>query len=537
MTRNDQAATAVDFLARLGAVVAAVLLIAVSDVAPRPVFTRAAVPGPLSLLLDASTDLGPARADRVQLTVELTGTSRPAALIAWAGDNELAVRWRPGHGWAVVEGAPTDVARAFGVSVREYRGRRGQVFYASPQQPSVPRSLQHDVSGVGRILGYTPHHMAKPVISQTDTSQPGLTPGQLLTAYNADDLAAQGFTGKGATIVLFEFDGFEQADLDAFAELTGLPDFTPVLIGGQPGPARGETTMDLEVAHAVAPDARLVVVNAVPTLHGDGNYEKIARMFSEADRRFPGAVWSLSIGWACDKLLTAADLAPVRAALTTAQSHGTSAFTASGDNAGLQCKGGDDWSAPPGPNDVGLDAISSLPEMTAVGGTALSVDQSGTWLAEQAWFNPPLTTGSSGGVSALFPRPQWQQGLSARRDSSHRLSPDIAAAADPFTGVRIVLDGQVLVGGGTSQAAPVWAGLAAVMNQYLIANGGQPLGALNPLLYRVASGAARPAFRDVSLGANAVDTASPGYDLVTGLGPPNVDNLVRNLLELQRDSR
>jgi kumamolisin len=93
---------------------------------------------------------------------------------------------------------------------------------------------------------------------------------------------------------------------------------------------------------------------------------------------------------------------------------------------------------------------------------------------------------------------------------------------------------KVLIGGGTSQAAPIWAGLTAVMNQYLIANGGRALGALNPLLYRIAAGAARPAFRDVSLGANAVDTATPGYDLVTGLGPPNINNLVRNLLDIQR---
>ena len=114
-------------------------------------------------------------------------------------------------------------------------------------------------------------------------------------------------------------------------------------------------------------------------------------MFEDADHQFPGAIWSLSIGWACDKLLTAADLAPVRAALAKAQSHGTTAFTATGDNGGLQCKGGDDWSSPPGPSDVGLDAISSLPEMTAVGGTALSIDDTGVWLAEQAWFNSPLS--------------------------------------------------------------------------------------------------------------------------------------------------
>jgi kumamolisin len=310
-----------------------------------------------------------------------------------------------------------------------------------------------------------------------------------------------------------------------------------VLIGGQPRNPSDETTMDLEIAHAIAPDAQKVVVNARPTVEGVGGYEKIAQLLESADRQFPGAVWSFSIGWGCDKLVTAADLAPVREALVTAHSHGTTAFTASGDLAGLECKGGQDWSAPPGPSDIGLDSVASLPEMTDVGGTTLSTDGAGRWLAEQAWFDVPLTQGTSGGVSALFDRPSWQGGVSVDRDSTHRLTPDIAADADPFTGVKIVVGGQPAVGGGTSQAAPIWAGLAAVMNQYLTANGGHALGDLNPLLYRIAAGAALPGFRDVALGGNAVDDARPGYDLVTGLGTPDVDNLAKNLLALQKAPR
>jgi kumamolisin len=508
------------------------VLVGVFDLRDWPTPGRAAVVGgPLALLLASSTDLGPARGDQVQVTVELRDTGRPSALMAWASSNALSVRWRPGDNWVILQGAPAAVAHSFGVTVHDYRGRRGQVFYASPQQPSVPPSLQGEVRGLGRILGYTPHHMARP--PEPPRIQ-GLTPAELITAYNAGALASSGFTGKAITIVFFEFDGFNQDDLDSFADLSELPRFTPTVVGGQPGSPSGETVMDLEVAHAIAPDARLVVVNATPTVEGDGNFEKIARMFEDTDRQFPGAVWSLSIGWACDKLLTAADLAPVRAALAKAQSHGTSAFAASGDIAGLQCKGGDDWSSPPGPSDVGLDAVSSLPEMTAVGGTALSLDSRGMWLAEQAWFNPPLSIGSSGGVSALFARPDWQRSVSTARDSSHRLSPDVSAAADPLTGARIVFDGKVLIGGGTSQAAPIWAGLTAVMDQYLLAHGGRAAGALNRLLYRIAVGAVRPAFRDIELGANAVDTVAPGYDLVTGLGSPNIGNLVRNLLDIQR---
>jgi kumamolisin len=496
---------------------------------------RTAIGGPLALLLASSTDLGPSRDDSAQLTVTLPDAARPASLIEWASAHGIRVRWRPGDAWAIVAGAAQDVATAFEVPVNDYRGRKGQVFYASPQQPSVPEPLRGVVTELGRILGYTPHHEATPGFLPLDVPFQGLRPNALLEAYNANPLAAAGFTGKGTTIVFFSFSGYDQDDLDTFADSSGLPRFTPVLVGGQPGPPGAETAMDLEVAHAIAPDAQKVVVNARPTVEGDGAYEKIGQMFESADRQFPGAVWSLSIGWGCDALIRAADLAPAEAALATAQKHGTSAFDASGDTGGLECKGGDEWSAPPGPDDVGLDAISSLPAMTSVGGTTLSTDEHGGWMAERAWVDSPLSQGTSGGVSALFARPAWQSALSVERDIRHRrLAPDVAAVADPFTGVRIVFGQQELVGAGTSQAAPIWAALTVLMNQYLLAHGGQPLGNINPLLYRVAAGANRPAFRDISFGGNAVDISQPGYDVVTGLGSPNVDYLVGDLLDIQK---
>ena len=182
--------------------------------------------------------------------------------------------------------------------------------------------------------------------------------------------------------------------------------------------------------------------------------------------------------------------------------------------------------------------MASLPEMTNVGGSTLSTDADGQWLDEQAWFNVPLSQGTGGGVSALFDQPRWQADAATqvdpKRSAGKRMTPDISAVADPYTGVRIVVDKEVVVGGGTSQAAPIWAGLTAVMTQYLTANGGRPIGALNPLLYRIATGAPRPAFRDVVLGGNAIDTAGPGYDLVSGLGTPNLENLAENLLLLQK---
>lgn len=493
--------------------------------------------GPYAALLDSSTDLGPARGTHAQLTAELSGSQRPDRLLRWSADRGLSVRWRDGDAWAVVEGAPTALAAAFDVDVHDYRGRLGQVFYAAPQQPAIPADVQPEVTGLGRILGYTPHRESRPPIP-AEVPGKGLTPEALLRTYNAQPLRDAGYTGKGSTVVVFAFDGFDQADLDTFAANNKLPPLTPEVIGGQPANRRGEATMDLEAVHAIAPDAKKVLVNARPTVEGDGAYQKIAQMMEDTDRRYPGAVWSFSIGWGCDKLVTAADLAPVREALSAAHSNGTAAFDASGDLAGLECKGGQEWSSPPHSDNIGLDAVASIPEMTNVGGTTLSTDDSGGWLSEQGWFDAPLSQGSAGGASTLFGRPSWQSQVAVSGGGTgvkgRRLTPDISAVADPFTGMKIVFNQQEIVGGGTSLAAPIWAGFAAVMNQYLTENDGRLLGDLNPLLYKITEGARLPSFRDVVLGGNAVANAGPGYDLVTGLGTPNVDNLVRTLLVMQK---
>lgn len=499
------------------------------------------ITGPFASLLGASTDLGPAQGERVQLTATLSDPGRPTALMSWAGAHDLTVQWRPGDDWAVIEGPPSAVATALGVEIHDYVGKKGQRFYASPQQPEVPDEVRADVREFGRILSYTPHHESRPADLPTEVPNGGLSPSALVNAYNATNLVRDGYTGKGQTIVIFAFNGFSQDDLDTYTSTSGLPQFTPTVVGGELPEPYGETTMDLQVAHAIAPDARKVVVNARPTVEGGGPYVKIGQLLEDTDRQFPGAVWSFSIGWGCDKLVTAADLAPVRSALRDAHRSGTSAFDASGDLAGYECKGGDDWDSPPSANDIGLDSVASLPEMTNVGGTTLSTDADGRWLSEQSWFDIPLTQGTGGGVSALFDRPPWQDAASDNvapdRSGGNRMTPDIAAVADPFTGVRIIHDGAEGVGGGTSMSAPIWAGLAAVMNQYLLANGGQLIGDINPLLYNIAEGAPLPAFRDVTLGGNAVDDAGPGYDLVTGLGTPDVDNLVRNILLIQRANR
>ena len=525
---------------RRAAAVAVAVAVAVSlstDQHPGP--PRAdAIGGPYARLLAQSADLGPARAGQVRITAALHRRTDPVALRTWAGTRGLAVEWRAGDDWAVLQGPPAAVGAAFGVAVRDYRRTdgpdAGQVFYASPQQPQIPAGAGGEVTGLGRILGYTPARTAMPAPPR-DVPDGGLLPTQLLNAYNITPLTAAGHTGRDQTVVVFAFDGFQQQDMDLFADSFGLPRFTPEVVGGMPDRRNGEANMDLQVIHAVAPDARLVLVNARSTTRSDESgaaFEKLGRLMEAADRDYPGAVWSFSIGWGCDRLFTAADFAPVRAALAAALRNGTTAFNATGDLAGLECKGGQNWSNSPAPEDIGVDAVASLPEMTAVGGTKLSTDADGQWLSEQSWYNVPLTLGTAGGASALFERPAWQTVGFGTELPDRRLVPDISAVSDPSTGVRTIFNRQLVVGGGTSQAAPLWAGMAAVMNDKLAADGADPIGDLNPLLYRLDESATLPpGLRDINLGGNAVSiSGTTGYDMVTGLGTPNVANLVKNIL-------
>lgn len=518
---------------------AAVVVIAVLAFAaaghPASPFGGHAIAGAYARMLAASADLGPAGDDPVQITAALHEPSRPRHLEAWARARNLSVRWSEGDQWAAIEGPAATVGEAFGVAVRNYRSRQGpepgRVFYASPQQPAIPRSAHAEVAGLGRVLGYLPYRESRPPTPPRDVPDGGLLPNQLVRAYNATPLTDAGYTGNGITVVVFAFDGFDQQDMDSFADLFDLPRFTPEVVGGMPEQRSGEATMDLQVVHAIAPDAKLVLVNARPSVEGDGGFRKLARLWDSVDRQFPGAIWSFSIGWGCDRLFTPADLAPVRAALADAVRNGTTAFDASGDLAGLECKGGHSWSDPPSPDDVGVDAVASLPEMTSVGGTRLSTDAEGGWLAEQAWYDVPLTQGTAGGASSLYGRPAWQDADADAGPPDRRLVPDVAAVGNPFTGVKFVFRGQVLTGGGTSQSAPIWAGLAALINNLFAASGAAPLGDVNPLLYAVARGATAPSFHDVRTGGNAITPGGrPGYDMVTGLGSPNVANLAKNIL-------
>jgi kumamolisin len=338
-----------------------------------------------------------------------------------------------------------------------------------------------------------------------------LTPAELLKAYEIAALHEKGLTGKGTTIIIPAIDSFNQSDLRAFARANDLPAFDVTEVGDRPsGEGFGEVPMDLQIIHAVAPDAKLVV-RYLPISIGDE-----AEVITQMSQRYPGAMWSWSLGWCEDADPGLAR--DVEAAVAEGSAGGGAHFVSTGDSAGYECYPRGKLFQPPQNRFVGVSMPAAAPSVTAVGGTRVLVGRGGAVIKETPWFRSVALSGTGGGSSSVF---------------DGRTVPDVAADADPTTGMLFVLNGQVYSAGGTSASAPLWAGLAALTTQALEEAGKQRRGTFNDLIAAVV--ARHPdAFRDPKVGSNAVALSGPGKDEVTGWGAPNGEAFVRAALAESR---
>jgi kumamolisin len=458
--------------------------------------------------------------------------------MSWARSVGLAVRWSSGDSWVEISGPTGAVDRGFGVHLAVSRGADGRTIWAANHPAAVPAGTCGEVSGIGALHSFvTPELLSDVTLG---ASSPGLSPSQLVDAYDAAPLRSRGYAGQGETIVLFEADGYRRSDVRAFASAIHQPlNLTAPL--GNLGKAEGESTMDIETAHEIVPAARLVDVDLLSSRFSNmslaATYEAA---FSFAEQHWPGSIWSISLG-SCESdatIFTTADLFAMNAAVAAAQRHGTTAFASSGDAGGLDCMPPNDAGRAPQASWEGLSVPASLPAVTSVGGTTLTARTAGGYVGETTWTEPLLMQGSGGGVSKVFPRPSWQigPGTDGYGDTSRtRQVPDVSADANPTAGNDIIVGGQVTTGGGTSLSTPIWASFTALIDEYLRARGGRRVGFLNPVLYRLAATA--PTYRplhDITVGGNDFYPATPGYDMVTGLGSPDVWNLARDLARLGR---
>lgn len=498
-----------------------------------------------TLLLDHAQDLGASRAPNAEVLVRLRGGAAPTALRHWARQRGLPVEWLRTAAAAVLRGRAGTLAQALGVAIDEYRLAGFGRFYAARTGPPVPAPLRATVASIGRVSSLGRVHPDRGRMRPDGSAIVGLGPGGFVDAYDARPLWDAGDFGRGETIVFFEVDGYSQADLATYARKFGLPAFADPLphLGALGLKPEGESNMDLEVAHAIAPDARLVYVdlesfggkNASPAA-------QFAQAFSAAARRYPGAIWSISLGQ-CEAVFSKQDAATVNQTVVDAERQGTTAFVASGDSGGLECLGvHDDVPSIPA---KGISFPGDLPAVTSVGGTTLHVASSGRYRNETTWSEPLLSQGSTGGRSAIFSKPSWQKApgviseyssgatCGAAPGSYCREVPDVAADAAPTTGAAVRFDGRWLTNGGTSLAAPQWAAFTALIDNHLTSAGDKPLGFANPLLYRLANGSpAHTPFHEITRGENDFYPAAPGYNMVTGLGSPDVWDIARDLVPL-----
>jgi subtilase family serine protease len=393
------------------------------------------------------------------------------------------------------------------------------------------------------------------------------SPDQLRAAYQLPSLYAQGITGKGATIMIVDSFGSPtiKADLAAFDRQFGYPDppnFTVIAPVGKipafnPNDAdmagwAGETTLDVEYAHALAPGANILLVETpVSETEGITGFPQIVRAEEYALARYDVGVISQSFGATEETFAGYAQLDPLRGAFKDADRRHVTVLAASGD------AGATDYQA----NQVNyyprpvVSWPDSDPLVTAVGGTQLRQQGPGyEWTAwndtyDRAWnlystgLTDPAPVASGGGTSEFFGRPAYQDGVAAVT-GARRGVPDIAMSAACDGSVSVYSSYQPGAAGwsltcGTSEATPEFAAIVALADQVA----GHPLGLINPALYRLAAARA-PGIADVTSGDNTVSVdqgaghkrvtvqgyqAGTGYDLVTGVGTVDAPPLVYEL--------
>jgi len=417
----------------------------------------------------------------------------------------LSAGWRAPSSLIAADGPAPVAASLLNVEINSYRLPDGTLFYAARDQPRLPAVLTSVISNVSGLDDYRRAHgyAVRPG---------GLIPTDVLSFYNIQALRDAGLDGAGQTIMLPEIDDLpNMSDLDKFASKFGLPPFAPVLTvkrdpsWGTPEKPQGETALDLEIIHSVAPMAKLVVYLSAPDFgHGE-------RAFDQMVTDHLGSVISESLG-SCEPDTPSGARNVYASIQDRAVVLGISHFVASGDNGAYTC-GLDQEAAGSFP--------STLPTVTAVGGTSVFESASGVYYKEYAWGSPLDQSGSGGGASQFYAIPSYQKNEAKSAGKGQRQVPDVSADADPSTGFHIIFGGHDGQAGGTSAATPLWAATVALINQDLKKKGLREVGFANPALYWMGENAARLSpqpFHDVSAGNNLGFDAATGWDFATGWG-------------------
>jgi subtilase family serine protease len=397
-------------------------------------------------------------------------------------------------------GSVSQTDTAFTTHMGRYQQGKRQ-FYANDAAPTLPADVADVVQGVSGLDNHAvrhsnaiPQNTGKTATDNRRHRRPtaisGFTPDQLRTAYDTSSLG----TGDGQTVALWEFDGYQAQNIAGYDQQFGITAPTPqtVSVDGanfddNPGEGQGEVELDIELVQAMAPAASTLVYEAP---NSDKGQVDMANQIVSDDK-----VSVTSISWGqCEASSSQSTITSTDNALEQGAAEGISFYAASGDSGSDDC----------GDGSAAVDYPASDPNVSGAGGTSLTAGSDGAYGSETAW------NGSGGGLSQVFDTPDYQQDPSGKR-----AVPDVSLDADPNTGYAIFSAGQWEVFGGTSCAAPMWAGFTALFD----AKSGANLGNGNTKFYSIAGGAdAGTAFHDITSGSNGGFDAGQGYDDVTGVG-------------------
>ena len=413
-------------------------------------------------------------------------------------------------------GSVAALERAFGVAIHHVE-RAGQRHYAALDEPSLPDELARDVVGVIGLDDLSERHPHLGSVAPAAAPRAALgsncchlSPNDVFALY--DNTAA--LPGAGQTIVIAGAYAWRDTDNTAFNSQWGLPQLPTGSGQVCTGPSTSsgcrfssqnsiEIALDVEYAHGTAPAARILNYMAASTSDAD-----FTTLYNRIVTDNPGHVVSTSWG-VCEVGVSAATQRADDNIFANANAIGQSWFAASGDSGSRDCS-----------NLLGVDNPANSPHVMGVGGTtpACSGGMTSSSPACAGYGSESAWSGSGGGVSLVFARPAFQRGCGVPA-GTQRLVPDVALEANPSPGNYVAENGSWWVVGGTSDAAPQWAGLAAE----LVQQSGGALGNPGALLYGRCGTAA---LHDITSGSNGDYSAGVGYDMVTGLGSFDARNLL-----------
>lgn len=487
-------------------------------------------------------------------------------------------------------GTVEQVEAAFSIELHNYKVN-GETHFAPSGDISVPAALSAVVKTVTNLSSFrpkshvrfrAPQSTAKPKFTSSQSGDHFLTPKDVATIYNINSAYNAGYTGADQSIAIVGQSAIVLSDIEKFQSAAGLSTKDPTLVlVPNSGSAtvysddEAESDLDLEYSGGIATGATIYFVY----VGNNSNYSVFDSLNYAVDNE-TAPVISVTYG-ACETAWSSTDYSTLNDIFEQAATQGQSVIAAAGDNGSSDCHGETGLTTAQ-QEALAVDFPASSQYVTGMGGTefpSADVSSSNTtywesasgsdvissalsYIPEQVWDDDSSSSGlasGGGGVSSLTARPSWQTGVTGIPSGSYRLVPDISLDSSPYNagylycssdtatgisgscshGFRDTNDDYLTVAGGTSFAAPIFAGMLAIINQKLDSSG---QGVINSTLYTMAANSTTyaSAFHDITSGSNECTAgssycssagaseypATTGYDEASGLGSVDFYNLL-----------